>query len=380
MKESKRSKKIRGFMKRVFPYLVLFAVILTIMITGSRDEQRANISSTLLNVINDNNFAVTTDQLSESFIVAETASIFNLPTANSIGENFVSIALRYETIGGAQDTDIIEKPVIIDTSSLARGIITYTVQPGDTLASIATRFNLTATQIRWSNNMRNEVISEGQTLFLPSVSGILYTVRADDTLESIAERYQSNASQIRTLNDLEITGLVAGQTIILPGGILPETERPEYVRPSPRPPVSSAVLTDSGVRHDMRELYSSSYWRSIVNSARGDGNPSAAGQCTWFSWWWRANYGVPLPSGVIGNARDWVSRLRGSYVINHYPSYGAVVQTRTSGWGHVGIVTGVVEGEYIIIQEMNYLGPFRVNEARVYWADATNWLYIHGRL
>lgn len=383
MKDNKRNRnsKTKRFLKRVFPYFVMFAVILTVMIVGSRDEQKVITSSIVLNVINDKNFAVTADQLSESFIVADTAKTFNLPSANSISENFVSIAIRY-TMTGALNTGIIEKPNIIDTSNLSRGILTYTVQQGDTLPAIAARFGLTTTQIRWSNNMKNETIAVGQTLFLPSVPGILYTVRADDTLEGIADRYQSDASQIKTLNDLEVTGLVVGQTIILPGGVLPERERPEYVPPAPRPSYTFN-LTDSGARHDMRELYSTAYWRSMTSSTRGDGNPSTAGQCTWFAWWWRRynmseNYW--LPSGVIGNARDWVSRLSGSYVTNQRPAYGAVVQTRTSGFGHVAIVTGVVEGEYIIMQEMNYGGaPYRVYESRVSWEDAIKWVYIHGR-
>ncbi|MCL1839613.1 LysM peptidoglycan-binding domain-containing protein [Candidatus Saccharibacteria bacterium] len=383
MKDKKsRNSKIRGFMGRFFPYIALFAIILTVMIVGSQDEQKMSISSTVLNVINDTSFKVTTDQLSESFIVAETANIFNLPSANSIGENFVSIAIRYTMTGGV-DSGIIEKPNIIDTSNLSRGILTYIVEAGDNLPAIAARFGLSSTQIRWSNNMKNETIAIGQKLFLPSVPGILYTVRNGDTLEGIAEKYQSNASQIKTLNDLEISGLVVGQTIILPNGILPEKERPEYVPPAPAP-TYTFNLSDSGVRHNMREIGSYSYWRyTVTPGARWMGNPSSEGQCTWFAWWWRRNY-MPenywLPTGVIGNARDWVTRLRSRYLVNQYPAYGAVVQTRTSNWGHVAVVTNVVEGEYILIQEMNWnYQPYRVYESRIYWADALKFVYIHGR-
>jgi len=376
MKDRKnRDSKTRGFMGRVFPYFVLFAVTLAIMIVGSRDDQKMTISSTFLNVINDTSFRVTTDQLSESFIVAETARAFSLPSASQVGENFISISIRY-TMTGSMDTGIIDKPNIIDTSNLSRGILTYTVQQGDLLAAIAARFGLTTQQIRWSNNMKNDTVAVGQTLFLPSVPGILYTVRNDDTLEGLAERYQSNASQIKALNDLEVTGLVVGQTIILPGGILPEKERPEYVPPAPRPTYDYS-LSDSGVRHDMREIGNRSYWASVPSP----GNAGTRGQCTWFAWWWRQTY-MPenywLPSGVIGNARDWVVRLRSRYEVNWTPAYGAVVQTRTSGAGHVAVVTGVVWGEYIIIQEMNYnYQAFRVYESRVNWNDALKWIYIH---
>jgi len=251
--------------------------------------------------------------------------------------------------------------------------------------SIARRVNgLTVVQIRWSNNMKNETIAVGQKLFLPSVPGILYTVKNDDTLEGIAERYKSSAGQIKTVNDLEISGLVAGQTIILPGGVLPEKERPEYVPPAPRP-TYTFNLSDSGVRHDIREIGSYNYWRyTVTPTVDLSESRTTPGQCTWFAWWWRRTY-MPenywLPSReIIGNARDWANRLNSRYVVNKYPAYGAVIQTRVTNWGHVGVVTAIVEGEYITIQEMNYnYQPYRVYESRIYWADALNFVYIHGK-
>jgi len=352
------------------------------MIVGSQKEQRATISSTVLSVINDSNFEVTADQLSESYIVAETANVLSLPSANSIGENYVSIAVRYMTTG-ALDTGIIEKPNIIDTSNLAQGIIAYVVVEGDTLAAIAARNGLTATQIRWSNNMKNEALSVGQVLYLPSVPGILYTVRNDDTLSGLAEKYKTDAARVKALNNLEVSGLVVGQTIILPGGELPEKERPEYVPPAPRPGLPASVLNDSGVRHNMREIGSRNYWLGVVRDYRGNGNPSTEGQCTWYAWWWRRYY-MPenywLPSSVIGHAREWAATLSArGFIVNRTPLYGAVAQTRTTGYGHVAIVTSVVEGEYIVIQEMNYLGTYRVNEAKIYWEDALKYNYVHSR-
>jgi surface antigen len=284
---------------------------------------------------------------------------------------------------GGMSSGIIDKPNIIDTSNLSRGILTHTVQSGDTLATIVTTLcrstpktcGLTPTQVRWSNNMRNETLTEGQTLYLPPVPGILYTIKADDTLESIAETYQSNLNFITTLNDMETSGLVVGQTIILPDGVLPERERPEWVPPTPRPP-ANFHLVDSGARNNIREIGSRAYWIGIASHP---GNRSVRGQCTWYAWYWRYEIGRSLPHEVIGNARDWAARLgaRG-FLVNSTPAYGAVVQTRTSGWGHVGVVTRVVEGEYITIREMNWnFQSFRVFESEVNWEDAIRWRYIH---
>ena len=388
MKDKKRkNSKLWGFMGRVFPYIALFALIMTVMIVGSREEQKITASSTFLNVLNDSSFAVTTDQVTESFMVADTASVLSLPSANRVSNNFVSVFIRYNDTGGL-DTTTIEKPVIIDTSSLSRDIITYTVQAGDTLVTIAARFDLTTTQIRWSNNMRTEVITAGQNLFLPWVSGILYTVKADDTLEGIAERYQSSASDIKALNDLEISGLVVGKTIVLPNGVLPEKERPEYVPPAPRP-TYTINLGGYGARKDTRVYYG--YSGINMSTGRGIKNPNVAGQCVYFAWWWRQYYGdgsgsswnYGFDSGPLGHAYAWVGTLRSrGYNINYTPARGAVVQTPSpSRYGHVAVVVEAVPGSHIIIHEMNLHGPWTVYESRIDWADAagSGWPYIHGR-
>lgn len=381
--KSKSRTTAKGVIKSTIPYIVFFAVILTTMIIGSRKDSQTIAANPIMKSIDDNSFVVTADQLSESYIVADLANTFNLPSVTSINENYVSISIKYSLTGATVDTGIIEKPNIVDTSNLSRGIKSYIVVEGDSLEAIAVRYSVTTTQIRWSNNMKNDTLTVGQTLYIPSVPGILYTAKDGDTIESIAEKYASNTGKIILYNDLETSGLVVGQTIILPDGVLPEVERPEYVPPVVRP-VYSYSLVDSGTRHGMREIGSYSYWRyTITPSVRGDGNPSTEGQCTWFAWYWRrynigGNY--TLPTGAIGNARDWVNRLSSQFVTNRYPAYGAVVQTRTTGYGHVGVVTGVVEGSHIIIQEMNYnYGSYRVYESTIYWADALKYYYIHGR-
>ena len=385
---SKFNSKAGKLVRKILCYSALFAVILTFLITGSRKDQVGPTSSPIITAINDSSFVVTTDQLSESYIVAGMANTLSLPSVASVNENFTSIVMNY-TMAGTTDSGTIEKPNIVDTSDLARGIKTYTVLDGDTLDKIAKQFGVTTTQIRWSNNMKTDTLSPGQRLYIPSVPGILYTVKSGDTLEGLAEKYKSDAAQIVAYNDLETSGLVVGKTIILPDGELPEKERPEYVAPvsRPRPIYSSSAVRDSGTRQGMREIGSYSYWSSVYYSTRGEGNPGAFGNCTWFAWYWR-RHNMPssywLPSGVIGNAGTWTYMSWSSnFIKNKTPARGAVVQTSTGSPGHVGVVTGVVSGQYITIQEMNYggyNGKFNhVYESRIDWSNAIRYNYIHGR-
>ena len=378
-RQSQTNRGRGGLISKIIPYVLVFGAILAVMVVGSQKDIQTSQSSAMMKAIYNDDFTLTADQLSESYIVADLANTFTLPALFSISDNYSFVAAKY-AMASTIDNGVIEKPNIIDTSSLSRGIKSYIVVEGDTLAAIAARYGVDENLIRWSNNMKNATLSVGQRLYIPSVPGILYTVKEGETLAGLAEKYKSDATQIITYNDLETSGLVAGMTIMLPGGELPEKERPEYVAPVARPRTYSLLVRDSGTRYDSRIIG--------FPSAVYPGNPNYGGQCTWFAWNWRMTDGrslgkMPLnPSGggaVIGNAGQWASRLAGmGYGIGRNPAVGAIVQTSTGSPGHVGVVVGMAPGEYIVIQEMNYMGmSYRVLESKISWAHALNYNYIY---
>ncbi len=389
-------KRFEIIFTKLVPYLAAFAVIFGIMYFGSQNETQSSNAAILVGA-NESNLAVTSDQVSESYTVANIASSVSLPSSASISENYVTINSLYETTGVVSTSEqaVIEKPTVIDTSELSRGIIVYTVKDGDTLDSIiaANKLKATKDQIRWSNGLKNEELTVGNTLYLPSIAGITYVVKDGDNVEELAKKYGSNAAQIISYNDLEDKELSKDMRIILPGGTLPETERPEYVKPTPvvtrpRTPTRSytySYVTDSGSRKGMFEIGSYGYWSGIYNSTKWQGNPGAFGNCTWFAWYWRRN-NMPsnywLPGGRIGNARDWIRTLGGQYYTGRTPAYGAVFQSNSGYYGHVGVVVGVQEGVSITIQEMNYAGPNgkfnHVYQSTMSWSDALGYNYIYG--
>ena len=96
-------------------------------------------------------------------------------------------------------------------------IISYEVQPGDTVSSIARRFNISVNTVLWANNLSAySLIRPGNRLTILPYSGLLYKVKSGDTLSRLAALYSIEADKILAVNDLA-GGLKAGQEIILPG-------------------------------------------------------------------------------------------------------------------------------------------------------------------
>ena len=226
-------KRFELILYKVLPYLGVFAAIFAIMFFGSQKDA-SNVKSPIAAAFNDSNYLVTADQISESYTVANIANAVSLPSTATISENYATVNAIYESTGTTSTSGtIIDRPSVIDTSNLSpRGVITHTVESGETIESIIAKYKLsdvTVDQVRWSNGLKTATISAGQKLLIPSVSGIVYTVKQGDNYDGIAEKYHSNTEEIIARNDLEGTEATAGMAILLPNGTLPETERPEYV-------------------------------------------------------------------------------------------------------------------------------------------------------
>lgn len=100
----------------------------------------------------------------------------------------------------------------------------YTVKKGDTLYGIANKYNTTVSEIKSLNNLATNSLSIGQVLKLPSNNkeekpnngGIIYTVKSGDTLYSIARKYNTTVDKIKTLNNLTSNTLSIGTNLTIP--------------------------------------------------------------------------------------------------------------------------------------------------------------------
>jgi LysM repeat protein len=98
-------------------------------------------------------------------------------------------------------------------------ISVYVVHKGDTLSQIAEMFDVTVNTIKWGNDLSSNTLKEGQTLVILPISGVKYTVVKGDTVASVAKKYNGDADEIVAYNNLQKgDSLVVGSVIIVPDG------------------------------------------------------------------------------------------------------------------------------------------------------------------
>ena len=89
----------------------------------------------------------------------------------------------------------------------------YVVVPGDTLYSIAKNNNTTVETIKSINNLSSNVIDVGMQLKLPI--NFVYTVKKGDSLYSIAQKYNTTVDELKRKNNLSSNLLSIGQILII---------------------------------------------------------------------------------------------------------------------------------------------------------------------
>lgn len=95
---------------------------------------------------------------------------------------------------------------------------TYVVQPGDTLSSIARRFQVTVSTLVAANALTDpNSLAPGETLRIPVAGEVTYEVKEGDTLWDIATRFGLDVDAVANLNDLpDVSFLSVGQVLRLP--------------------------------------------------------------------------------------------------------------------------------------------------------------------
>lgn len=92
----------------------------------------------------------------------------------------------------------------------------YVVKKGDSLWSIARKYNLSVNELKALNNLSSNGLSVGQRLIVGKESSNDYVVSAGDTLWAIARKFNVSIDDIKALNNLSSNNLSIGMTLKIP--------------------------------------------------------------------------------------------------------------------------------------------------------------------
>jgi murein DD-endopeptidase MepM/ murein hydrolase activator NlpD len=109
-------------------------------------------------------------------------------------------------------------------------IITYAIQSGDTLSTVAQKFGVSVDTIKWQNDIKSDSLKIGQQVKIPPVTGIVHKVAEGETIYSIAKKYKTEPQKIvnfpfNDFTDLDTFALSVGQSLVVPDGVMPEAAR-----------------------------------------------------------------------------------------------------------------------------------------------------------
>lgn len=243
------------------------------------------------------------------------------------------------------------------TSTNAEAASTYKVKSGDSLWSIANKFNISVAKLKSLNNLTSNVIFPNQSLKVSGTtssntasntsSTSTYTVKSGDTLSGIAAKYGTSYEKIMSLNGLSSYNIYPGQKLKVSG---------------------STSTSGSGTSS------SSGYYTPKFNHS----NLYDWGQCTWHVFNKRAQIGKGI-STYWWNANNWdTASAADGYTVDHRATVGSILQSDAGYYGHVAFVESVNSNGSITVSEMNYSASPGIATTRTIPASqVSSYKYIH---
>ncbi|NTW22993.1 peptidoglycan DD-metalloendopeptidase family protein [Candidatus Falkowbacteria bacterium] len=231
--------------------------------------------------------------------------------------------------GDSLNNDLVfTNPVKKDRSE----IVSYTVEQGDTISTIAKKFDIGVNTILWQNNLNAySVIRPGDVLSILPVSGVVHAVVSGETVKAIASKYDIPESTIADFNKLSASGfLTIGQKLIIPGG-----RKESYIQEKPKSYSGLALLKNLVTpKKDNKQPSNIKVDASDDKNVPDDAKPTKGNKMAWptsgyritqyYSWKHFAidvadKVGTPIyaaDAGVIESA-GWGRGYGNNIVINH---------------------------------------------------------------
>lgn len=242
------------------------------------------------------------------------------------------------------------KPVAIPTSApISHVAFMYTVQAGENLKTIAAKYHVTVSQIRWSNTnlYSSDSVATGDQIVIPPVPGVVVIAKASDTLDALAVKYQVDAQTIYDFNRLRGPQLSAGTVLVIPNGV---------GGAFPPPPALWELLARSGAGAGMG-FADVKVLGCCLGPYTANGFP--LGWCTYY---------VATKRNVTwrGDAGFWYQNAAAAgYPVGPTPKVGAIMVTWESWAGHVAYVESVNADGSWMVTEMNWVAFDVINQRTI---------------
>lgn len=173
-----------------------------------------------------NNLGTTTLSINQQLLIPKSSlETGNIYTVKS-GDSLYSIALNYgvtvdelKNVNNLTSNTLSIGQVLIIPTKEEPGIseVVYIVQKGDSLWSIAKKYNITVNQLKDYNNLTDNTLSINQKLVIPQTGDYeTYVVKSGDSLWSIANANNTTVEEIKKVNNLTSNNLSIGQVLLIP--------------------------------------------------------------------------------------------------------------------------------------------------------------------
>lgn len=153
------------------------------------------------------------------YIVKSGDSLYSIANRYDITVNDL---IEYNNLSGT-DLSIGEQLLIPVVTNDESQYNTYTVQSGDTLYQIANRYGISVSELMEINNLSSNILTIGQKLLVPKTivqqptnNEITYTVQSGDSLYQIANRYGISVNELKNYNNITSNLLSIGQQLKIP--------------------------------------------------------------------------------------------------------------------------------------------------------------------
>lgn len=140
-------------------------------------------------------------------------------------------------------------PQTFDGARIVKGKINHTIEEGENLSVVASRYGVKVETLLWENSLSlTSTLKIGQKLVIPPLDGVSHTVTAGESLEKIAASYKADKASLIAYNDISSGIVQKGQVIFIPNAKPIAEVRAQGRGAQARSAVSTGRLAGTSVR------------------------------------------------------------------------------------------------------------------------------------